>query len=708
MSESKIRKSTIMFTDMVGYSRISSKDESNALKLLGEHNNILLPLINEHGGNVIKFIGDSIFAEFKNPTHALNSAIKIQKKIRKRNKQSKHVDRFEIRIGLHMGKFVVKDDDLFGNDVNLGSRIEGIAPPSGIAISNVVFETIQNDKQFFKREMGHVKLKNIKTPQALYLVYLDKTEYDSQTKEELREFQITRGVNFVDPEQYKEQETQSIAILNLENLGKIDDEFFCYSITEKLISDMKKVPQLRLPAINEINIYKDTELPQSEVARRLHVDNILSGKILKSKDQFKAILEMINTDTGNVIWNETWGGNIKQLRGFLNKMIIGVLEKLDIDIPEQNYAYFTYKMTDNSTALQNYMEAKHIIDNINTPDDSKKAEKLLNEAIDLDGDFVEARAILATTYRWMYRFEDAEDTLENALEIAETNHNDHGMAEVLNKFGIIYRAWGKNDKAIKYFEKALELEVQLQERFSEATILHNIGGCYSALYVDGATEFNISQEYLLRALTTYQELEEETFIGRTQAELGNNYKNKGELSKALEYHIKALGKFRAFTMTLYEFRLLVVLSDTYAKLGMYREASQFVDNALPMAEEYNEYYSLGRLYSISSEINIWNGKQNQAINDLKQAVEYFQLAERGYQAANHLNSLAIIYLESGNVNKAHDIFNKANRLLSKNKEIHHDVRGKIIGELIKVINGEGDQEKLNSIETSDYECKFYS
>ena len=175
--------------------------------------------------------------------------MKRKKKIKKRNKQSKKNDRFEVRIGLHMGKFVVKDDDLFGNDVNLGSRIEGIAPPGGIAISNVVFETLQDDKQFFTREMGHVKLKNIKTPQALYLVYLDKTEYDSQTKEELRESQITRGVNFVDPEQYKVQENQSIAILNLENLGKIDDEFFCYSITEKLISDMKKVPQLRLPSI---------------------------------------------------------------------------------------------------------------------------------------------------------------------------------------------------------------------------------------------------------------------------------------------------------------------------------------------------------------------------------------------------------------------------------------------------------------------------
>lgn len=400
------------------------------------------------------------------------------------------------------------------------------------------------------------------------------------------------------------------------------------------------------------------------------------------------------------------GGNIKQLRGFLNKMIIGVLEKLDIDIPEHNAAYFSYRMTDNSTALQNYMKAKHIINNINSPDDSKKAEKLLNEAIDLDGDFVEARSILAMVYRWMYRFEDAEEALEEALEIAERNHNDQGMATILNQFGVIYRAWKKNHKAIKYFEKALELQVQLQERFAEASILHNMGGCYSTLNTDSSSKAS-SQEYLLKALITYQELEEETYIGRTQAELGNNYKNKGELSISLEYHIKALGKFRAFTMVLFECRLLVVLSDTYAKLGMYREASECIDNALPMAEDYNEYYSLGRLFATSSEINIWKGEQEQAINDLEESVEYFQLAEREYQAANNLNSMAIIYLEAGDTKKAQYSCDKAHRLLSKNKEKYHDIRGIIIGELIEIISGSGDQNKLNSIEDiTDFECTW--
>ena len=95
---------------------------------------------------------------------------------RKRNKQSRVKDRFKVRIGLHMGEFVVKDDDLFGNDVNLGSRIEGSAPQGGIAVSEIVFNHIRDNSQILHRAMGSVKLKNIKSPQTLYRIYLDKKE----------------------------------------------------------------------------------------------------------------------------------------------------------------------------------------------------------------------------------------------------------------------------------------------------------------------------------------------------------------------------------------------------------------------------------------------------------------------------------------------------------------------------------------------------
>ena len=112
-----------MFTDMVGYSRMVAKNQDHALKLLDEHNDIILSLIKEHEGRVIKLIGDSVFAHFNTAKHAAYCAIQIQQDIQKRNKLSHKDDHFYIRIGLHKGQFVVKDDDLFGNDVNLGSRI---------------------------------------------------------------------------------------------------------------------------------------------------------------------------------------------------------------------------------------------------------------------------------------------------------------------------------------------------------------------------------------------------------------------------------------------------------------------------------------------------------------------------------------------------------------------------------------------------------
>ena len=144
MAQSNQIQSSIMFTDMVGYSRMMGDDQNHALKLLDEHNNIIIPLINQNNGKVIKLIGDAVFAQFIDACDAAICSMEIQNQLLKRNKLNHGKDQFEIRIGLHKGDVVVKDDDLFGNDVNLGSRIEGIAPHGGIAISEVFFDEIKD------------------------------------------------------------------------------------------------------------------------------------------------------------------------------------------------------------------------------------------------------------------------------------------------------------------------------------------------------------------------------------------------------------------------------------------------------------------------------------------------------------------------------------------------------------------------------------
>ena len=163
-----------MFTDIVGYSSMVSRDEKGAMKLLSMHDKIIEPILSDHGGQIIKKIGDSIFARFKSPVEGIDTAIKIQKKLKKRNSISDSQHKFQIRIGIHTGSVIEKNNDLFGHDVNLCSRIESIAPRGGIAASNEIINACGGDNTSFSiRKMGHVKLKNIPDPQPIYKIYPD-------------------------------------------------------------------------------------------------------------------------------------------------------------------------------------------------------------------------------------------------------------------------------------------------------------------------------------------------------------------------------------------------------------------------------------------------------------------------------------------------------------------------------------------------------
>ena len=129
----------LMFTDIVGYSQMVAKNEKLALKILDEHNNIIFPIIKKHKGYIIKLIGDAIFAKFHSPNDSVLSSIEIQKKLNARNQIHAKNEVLIIRIGLHYGQVIEKDDDLFGHDVNLCSRIESVTEPGSINISEEVY-----------------------------------------------------------------------------------------------------------------------------------------------------------------------------------------------------------------------------------------------------------------------------------------------------------------------------------------------------------------------------------------------------------------------------------------------------------------------------------------------------------------------------------------------------------------------------------------
>ena len=142
MQKNKIKTTSIFFSDIVGYSSMIARNEKAALQLLDEHDIILKKHIKDGNGNIIKHIGDAIFAEFEESSKAATAAIKIQKELKGRNENTKGTNQIVVRIGLHYGNVVVKGGDLFGNDVNLCARIEPTAIPGGIASSDAFLSNI--------------------------------------------------------------------------------------------------------------------------------------------------------------------------------------------------------------------------------------------------------------------------------------------------------------------------------------------------------------------------------------------------------------------------------------------------------------------------------------------------------------------------------------------------------------------------------------
>ena len=164
----------------------------------------------------------------------LRNAIKMQSELRKRNLISRDNQKIIIRIGLHTGIVHEKGNDLFGNDVNLCSRIEGIAPQGGIAASSDLFNELINGSEILGREIGYVNLKNIREPKLLYKIYVDDKEYNSETKYSLQKYQIENGTNIVDIETFDAEEIFSVGILILKDISDDKDDNMGEIITERL------------------------------------------------------------------------------------------------------------------------------------------------------------------------------------------------------------------------------------------------------------------------------------------------------------------------------------------------------------------------------------------------------------------------------------------------------------------------------------------
>ena len=176
-NKSKTRRlSAIMFTDMVGYSALMNRDESAAITLLDNQRKIIHPIIKKYKGDILKGTGDGYLIEYNSAVDAVQCGLDMQRKVKDYNSEKNKDDEILLRIGLHLGDILIKDDDIFGDGVNIASRIEPLAEPGGICISQTVYDQIKNKVEIETIDLGEKELKNIKDKVNIYKVLVEAQE----------------------------------------------------------------------------------------------------------------------------------------------------------------------------------------------------------------------------------------------------------------------------------------------------------------------------------------------------------------------------------------------------------------------------------------------------------------------------------------------------------------------------------------------------
>src|SRR5215472_11578521 len=258
----------ILAADVAGYSRLIGADEEDTLKRLKGHRKELIdPKIAEHRGRVVKVTGDGILIEFPSAVAALRCAVEVQHAMAERNASEPEDRRIEFRVGLHQGDIVVEDADILGDGVNVAARLEGLAEPGAICVSQRVHEDAVGKVDVIFEDMGEQQLKNIARPVRAYRVRLDGTP----TKERPTPALPTGP---------------SIAVLPFQNMsGDPEQEYFADGMADEIITALSRFRSLFVIAWNSSFTYKGKAVDIKQVGRELGVRYVLEGSVRKAANR---------------------------------------------------------------------------------------------------------------------------------------------------------------------------------------------------------------------------------------------------------------------------------------------------------------------------------------------------------------------------------------------------------------------------------------
>ena len=460
------RLAAILAADIVGYSALMGTDEEATVRDLKSLQSVVMPLIAANAGRLVGTAGDSIVAEFASAINAVKCAIAIQRATVERNLTIDPARQMQFRIGINLGDLIVDGANVYGDGINVAARLEAIAEPGGICISEKVFHEMRGKLDIGAVDIGPQSLKNISRPVRVY-----RLEIGGSPSVVL----ATAKSSLALPDK------PSIAVLPFTNMsGDPSQEYFSDGISEDIITELSRFSDLFVIARNSSFTYKDKAVDVRQVGRELGVRYVLEGSIRRAGDRARITAQLIDAATGAHRWAERYDREVKDIFAVQDEVARTIVSILAAHVNKAEIERMLLRPPASWQAYDYYLQATHLMSNVyssHCSEDLHEARRLLVSSLAVDPTYARAYAALSFTYTTAYA-NPFDNDFGSAIAI-EQAHKFAQKAVVLDpnlplahaQFSMVLSWKRKNDAAVESLEKALAINPNFSDWRFVATLV---------------------------------------------------------------------------------------------------------------------------------------------------------------------------------------------------------------------------------------------
>ncbi|MDV4158086.1 MULTISPECIES: adenylate/guanylate cyclase domain-containing protein [Rhizobium] len=429
----------ILVADVVGYSRLAGADEDRILaRLRTLRSDLVDPTIAVHNGRVVKRTGDGSLIEFRSVVDAVRCAIEVQTAMVERNIGVPPEHRIEFRVGIHLGDVVEENDgDLMGDGVNIAARLEGIARPGAICLSEDAYRQVRARLDLSVTDLGKIQLKNIAEPMQAYSLQVGPPQPDSARQvQPAIEMPSIPGV----------PDKPSIAVLAFNNMsGDAEQEYFSDGISEDIITDLSKLSELHVIARNSSFVYKNVTASVPEMAKALGVRYVLEGSVRKAGNRVRVTAQLIDASNGGHIWASRFDRDLTDIFAVQDELTQEIVAALRLNLTHGDQDRLAQGRALNVDAYELLLRGREQA-SAHTRTGNRAARSLAADAIAIDPQYAAAQALISFTHvldyvnAWSTDPEGSlrigMDLAQQAVEMAEEQPNGRfalGMACMWNR-----------------------------------------------------------------------------------------------------------------------------------------------------------------------------------------------------------------------------------------------------------------------------------